>query len=97
MFRNALAVLIAGALLLCASLARADTVAVCMAATQARCSGFGVGPYNKFLQTSKGDTVSSAETRARQAVCKTGQPIKTTKTVASLPDYAYFQFDCKKN
>jgi len=75
---------------------KADTVAVCMAATQARCTGFGVGPYDQFLTLSDGESLSSTELRARQAVCKTDQPIKTTKTVAALPDYAYYQFDCKK-
>jgi len=75
---------------------KADTVAVCMAATQARCTGFGVGPYNKFLTLSANETLGSAELRARQAVCKTDQPIKTTKEVVVLPDYAYYQFDCTK-
>jgi hypothetical protein len=97
MLRKMLTVLVAGAAVLSASLAQAETVAVCMAKDQARCTGFGIGPYNKFLTISVSDTsVPSAELRARQAVCKMDQPIKTTKTVAALPQYAYFQFDCKK-
>jgi hypothetical protein len=76
---------------------KADTVAVCMAATQARCTGVGVGPYNQFLTLSANETsLGSVELRARQAVCKADQPIKTTKTVVALPDYAYYQFECKK-
>jgi hypothetical protein len=76
---------------------KADTVAVCMAATQARCTGFGVGAYDKFLTLSANETsLDSTELRARQAVCKSDQPIKTTKKVVALPDYAYYQFDCKK-
>jgi hypothetical protein len=91
MLRKTFFALLAGSAALSASFAHAETVAVCIAKEQARCTGFGVGPYNKFLAVSTSDTsVERAELRARQAVCKTDQPIKTTKTVASLPLYAYF-------
>jgi hypothetical protein len=74
-----------------------DTVAVCMAASSARCTGPGVGAYDKYLMLLANETsLGAVELRARQAVCKTDQPIKTTKTVVTLPDYAYYQFECKK-
>jgi hypothetical protein len=62
-----------------------------MAKEQARCAGFGIEPYSKFLTFRPATRQSpTAELRARKADCKMDQPIKTKKTVAALPECAYY-------